>query len=714
MYSSTRKHPVITIKKFVVFVFIIILPFFSVSTVYANKSISSRVFSYKYGQVNLPARFKDLPSGSVFAIDMDIEAFKNLQLGDVVAFDLPNGQWNIVIDTISAKPEGAGVWVGHSETEGIEYRTIISYDGKTFAGSVNAPEARYSVRTEAGRVWLIDISKIKLVEPTAPDEDVIQNDGSIQEEQTLASAAKAAVKFNMVLPSYFRPGTASVIRWGVPTGFKGGIMATLRFAVKGNNFTVIKKVALNKGLVGVFWTPNKKFVTNNGKMEICAKNIKGTNVCQRIPGVKVLTPYAPSPVLPPPPPPPPVNQIPAPPTGLVATPMSSSAIAISWNASTGATGYYVYQNGVWLRFSGAGTSYTDVNLAANTTFSYTVFAYNTYGVSGSSQAVQAKTLPPMQDTTPPTVPPGLHSLSVTETSITIGWNPSTDNVGIYGYKVYRNGVYIGLRTDTSFEDTGLAPNTSYSYQVSAVDTAQNESGLSSVVTVKTYAQGNTVVTVEILVYHTPDISAARLSYLATLTNKAYSDSGIFMQVRIVGTIQVDYPVTTHHDVALNDLRYGVGVFTNVNNDRNIYGADLVTFITTFSSNQTNCGVAYLNGAGGTPLYADNAFSVVSDGPGCLDTVAPHEWGHNMGSTHERANSSGQGVFSYSYGYCVPNVAGDIMSYCGLASYPLFSSPKLTANGITLGVAVGQPEEADNVASINNVRNIVAGFMPTTR
>lgn len=47
---------------------------------------------------------------------------------------------------------------------------------------------------------------------------------------------------------------------------------------------------------------------------------------------------------------------------------------------------------------------------------------------------------PTPDTTPPSVPSGLTSSSVTNTSVNLTWNASTDNVGVTGYEVYRNGT----------------------------------------------------------------------------------------------------------------------------------------------------------------------------------------------------------------------------------------------------------------------------------
>jgi chitodextrinase len=81
------------------------------------------------------------------------------------------------------------------------------------------------------------------------------------------------------------------------------------------------------------------------------------------------------------------------------------------------------------------------------------------------------------DTTPPTVPTGLTAAAVSTSQIHLDWTASTDNVGVAGYRVYRNGTAVGSTTSNSYTDNGLAANTLYTYAVSAYDGASppNES-----------------------------------------------------------------------------------------------------------------------------------------------------------------------------------------------------------------------------------------------
>jgi chitinase len=89
------------------------------------------------------------------------------------------------------------------------------------------------------------------------------------------------------------------------------------------------------------------------------------------------------------------------------------------------------------------------------------------------------------DTTAPSVPTGLNSPSQTTTSIALGWTASTDNVGVTGYLVFRGTTQVGTPSGTSFTDSGLTPNTTYSYTVKAKDAAGNTSAASTALSVKT-------------------------------------------------------------------------------------------------------------------------------------------------------------------------------------------------------------------------------------
>jgi chitodextrinase len=79
------------------------------------------------------------------------------------------------------------------------------------------------------------------------------------------------------------------------------------------------------------------------------------------------------------------------------------------------------------------------------------------------------------DTTPPSAPATLSATALSSTSIGLSWTAATDNTGVSGYRLFRNGAQIAQVTGLSWTDTGLAPATSYTYEVRAFDAAGNQS-----------------------------------------------------------------------------------------------------------------------------------------------------------------------------------------------------------------------------------------------
>ncbi|MDR7161861.1 fibronectin type III domain-containing protein [Arthrobacter sp. BE255] len=92
------------------------------------------------------------------------------------------------------------------------------------------------------------------------------------------------------------------------------------------------------------------------------------------------------------------------------------------------------------------------------------------------------------DTTAPSTPANLSSPSKTTTTVALAWDAATDNVGVTGYRVYRNGTQVADQPGRTYTDSGLSPATAYTYTVRAYDAATNLSNPSTSLTVTTNAQ----------------------------------------------------------------------------------------------------------------------------------------------------------------------------------------------------------------------------------
>ena len=102
----------------------------------------------------------------------------------------------------------------------------------------------------------------------------------------------------------------------------------------------------------------------------------------------------------------------------------------------------------------------------------------------------ARPRPPAPDRTPPSQPTNLHVTAVTQTSVTLAWNPSTDNVGVRSYSLWHEGlagVVSVSHPQTTATWSSLRPGQTLTFRVTAFDAQFNASTPSAPVTVTTTA-----------------------------------------------------------------------------------------------------------------------------------------------------------------------------------------------------------------------------------
>ncbi len=178
------------------------------------------------------------------------------------------------------------------------------------------------------------------------------------------------------------------------------------------------------------------------------------------------------------------TQAPTGPASLSASATSSSTVQLSWPAATdnvGVAGYRVYRGTTQIAQITA-LSHLDSGLTPGTTYSYQVRAYDAAGNLGAPASASATTTG-AGDTAAPSVPTGLAATVQKGRKVVLSWNASSDNVGVVGYDLYRNGSLIAGPAGTSYNDR--PGRGTFTYQVRARDAAGNVSALSAAVTVTT-------------------------------------------------------------------------------------------------------------------------------------------------------------------------------------------------------------------------------------
>lgn len=158
--------------------------------------------------------------------------------------------------------------------------------------------------------------------------------------------------------------------------------------------------------------------------------------------------------------------------------------------NVGVTGYLLTESSTSPSATAAGwsvnkpTSYTFNTAGTKTLYAWAKDAVG--NVSASKSATVTITIN-TSDTIPPTAPTNLTANNVTNSSISLSWSASTDNVGVAGYKIFRDYLEIASTASTNYIDTNITPSTTYTYYVQAYDAAGNISSNSNPVQVTTPA-----------------------------------------------------------------------------------------------------------------------------------------------------------------------------------------------------------------------------------
>ncbi|RYE12426.1 MAG: hypothetical protein EOP51_31585, partial [Sphingobacteriales bacterium] len=189
--------------------------------------------------------------------------------------------------------------------------------------------------------------------------------------------------------------------------------------------------------------------------------------------------------------------LPDPASNLNAVALSNTAVQLEWDNNptpiNNETGFEVYRSTT----SGTGfkliakigadvISYLDQNLSANTRYYYAVRAVNNNGASAVSSEISTIT---KSDVVAPTAPPNLRVTVTTRTSVTLAWDDATDDVGVFKYDVYVNGLKSYSTSATTFTVNGLTTLQTYGFVVKARDITGNVSPASNQVSGTAALQG---------------------------------------------------------------------------------------------------------------------------------------------------------------------------------------------------------------------------------
>lgn len=224
----------------------------------------------------------------------------------------------------------------------------------------------------------------------------------------------------------------------------------------------------------------------------------------------------------------------------------------------------------------------------------------------------------------------------------------------------------------------------------------------------------------------------RLAQAFAGANTSLTNSEVAITLRKVGpTIIRNYPDATAaaSSTELDAITNNTGVFSDIEDLRWAYGADLVTLIRQPQPN-SGSGIAWLGKfrvISGAEVWSStrNMYSVVDlcNFSGCDSGLFAHELGHNMGLAHDQANAPSAPSRPYAYGWKV-NSGNNARNFRTVMSYappsrsvPVFANPNLficNPAGWSPADACGQANVADTARALNENRGMVAAIKTATQ
>ncbi|WP_394759418.1 N-acetylmuramoyl-L-alanine amidase [Flavobacterium sp.] len=227
---------------------------------------------------------------------------------------------------------------------------------------------------------------------------------------------------------------------------------------------------------------------------------------------------------------------------LTVTPACTSTVSqvnLSWTASTNATSYDVYRNGILWDTNVTVTTYVNTtNVVAGTIYTYSVKAKNT-GTTQVTNSNGTLSVTALNCATPGTFTLTATPQCATTTSrVNLSW---TDSANATSYDIYRNGILwdTNITTTSYINTTNVVAGTTYTYSVKAKNSTAtqtaNSNGTLSVTAINCATPGSFTLTV------TSECSASatsqnRLNWTASANATAYDvyRNGVLYQADVIG------------------------------------------------------------------------------------------------------------------------------------------------------------------------------------
>lgn len=236
------------------------------------------------------------------------------------------------------------------------------------------------------------------------------------------------------------------------------------------------------------------------------------------------------------------NEKPIAATGLKANNLSTESLTLEWTPATdnvGVTSYEVFKDEVSIGVNDGETTFAVTNLSPSTTYDFYVVAFDAMENASDPSETITVTTPEQADTQKPTAPSNLTSSNLTQTTVTLNWEVSTDNVEVIDYEVFQGETSIGkTNNETTMDISGLTASTEYRYYVVALDAAGNTSDPSNTITITTSTAADTEAPTAPTSLSASEVTTTSLvlTWTASTDNETVESYEIFNGNTSIGTV----------------------------------------------------------------------------------------------------------------------------------------------------------------------------------
>ena len=165
----------------------------------------------------------------------------------------------------------------------------------------------------------------------------------------------------------------------------------------------------------------------------------------------------------------------------------------------------------------------------------TIDDFRVYGRAlSAAEVAQLSVLGTTPDTQAPSVPLNLTAAAISASQINLAWSASSDNVGVAGYRVFRNGSPVGTPAGAAYADTGLTASTAYTYAVAALDAAGNVSAASASVLATTLAAPPPDTALPVIAFTAPAAGATVTGLVTVSANATDNVAVVGVQFKVDG------------------------------------------------------------------------------------------------------------------------------------------------------------------------------------